>query len=307
MHLVIPTHFSLFWVVCHPSKTFSPKEFERKPQDRLFPSPHRQTIPSLTSDPWPTNLVLAGYKLVVPKPCACSTPMYVHGLFVVHAFAMTWRLAYTFYCSFLISLWHEWVFELSFFMSYFLLELGLAWLWAFPSPFHTLFAMELTLLPCHSVIPAMLLFDSCLLGLFWACCMFSLRLIPVAQYYHWARIQVVLGFLVQFHRFWASLAHFILLGILNPFHFLGHPRPIPILHSHELFLSLLGFSDPNCHILYFWGLWAFPPTPYLIHYFGLLWPILACFLFLIMPMGLLLFSLGFFGPACFLRGPFAVS
>ena len=137
----------------------------------------------------------------------------------------------------------------------------------------TLFTMELTLLPCHSVIPAMLLFDSCLLGLFWACRMFSLRLISVAQYYHWARIQAVLGFLGQFHRFWASLAHFILLGILDPFHFLGHPRPIPILHSHGLFLSLLGFSDPNCHILYFWGLWAFPPTPYLLN--SLLWASLA--------------------------------
>ena len=28
MHLVIPTHLSLFWVVCHPSKTFPLKEFE---------------------------------------------------------------------------------------------------------------------------------------------------------------------------------------------------------------------------------------------------------------------------------------
>ena len=75
MHLVIPAHFSLFWVVCHSSKTFPPKKLEREPQNRLPPSPHHQTIPSLTSDPWPITLVLAGYKWMVPEPYACSTSM----------------------------------------------------------------------------------------------------------------------------------------------------------------------------------------------------------------------------------------
>ena len=75
MHLVIPTHFCLFWVACHPSRTFPPKELEREPQNRLPPSLHHQTIPSLTSDPWATAPVLAGYKLVVPESCACSTPI----------------------------------------------------------------------------------------------------------------------------------------------------------------------------------------------------------------------------------------
>ena len=64
-------------------------EFEQEPQNRLSPSPHRQNIPFLTFDPWPTTLVLARYKLVVPKPCAHSTSMCVHSLFVVQAFAMT--------------------------------------------------------------------------------------------------------------------------------------------------------------------------------------------------------------------------
>ena len=61
---MILTHFSFFWVVCHLNKTFSPKEFERESHNRLPHSPHRQTIPSLTFDPWPTTLVLAGYKWV---------------------------------------------------------------------------------------------------------------------------------------------------------------------------------------------------------------------------------------------------
>ena len=40
IHLVIPVHLSLFWVVCHFSKTFPPKEFEQEPQNKLPPSPH---------------------------------------------------------------------------------------------------------------------------------------------------------------------------------------------------------------------------------------------------------------------------
>ena len=84
-----------FWVVCHPSRTFPPKELEREPQNRLSPSPHRQTIPFLTSDSWPTTPVLAGYKWVVPESCACSTSMCVHGLPIVHAFTMTWGLVWS--------------------------------------------------------------------------------------------------------------------------------------------------------------------------------------------------------------------
>ena len=69
----------------------------------------------------------------------------------------------------------------------------------------------------------------------------------------------------------------------------------------------MGFPSPSYRILYFGGLWAFPPTPiYLIPSFGLLWPILAYFPFLIMLMGLLFLSSGFFGSACFLWDPFAI-
>ena len=101
MHLAIPTHLSLFWVVCHPSKTFLPKKLKWEAQNRLFPSPYHQTIPSLTSNSWLTTLVLAGYKLMVPEPCVCSTSMCVHGLSVVHAFAITWGLVCTFCYLFL--------------------------------------------------------------------------------------------------------------------------------------------------------------------------------------------------------------
>ena len=150
----------------------------------------------------------------------------------------------------------------------------------------------LALLPCYSIILTMLLFDPCLLGLFWAYYMLFLCLILVAQYYHWASIHTILGFLDPFHCLQASLAHLILLSILGPFSFPGHPRPIPILYSHGPLLNLLGFPGPNYHIIYFWSSWAFyQPLTHLIYYFGPLWPILAYFLFHIMPMGLLfLFS-----------------
>ena len=124
----------------------------------------------------------------------------------------------------------------------------------FFNPSLNLFAGWLTLLPCYPIVLAMLLFDLCLLGLFWACCMFSLCSILVAQYYHWACTHAILGFTIPFHRFRAPLAHFILLGILGPSHFLGHPWPISILYSHGLLLSLLGFPGLSHHILYFRGL-----------------------------------------------------
>ena len=110
---------------------------------------------------------------------------------------------------------------------------------SFFNPFLTLFMSRLILLPCHPVIPTMLLFNLCLLGFFWACSMLSFNLILVARHYHWASTHAVLGFLGPFHCSQASLAHFILLGILD--HLLGHPQLIPILHSHGLLLSLLGF------------------------------------------------------------------
>ena len=45
------------------------------------------------------------------------------------------------------------------------------------------------------------------------------------------------------YYFGASLAYFILLGILGPLHSFGHPQPIPILHSHRLLINSLGFRS----------------------------------------------------------------
>ena len=51
MHLVVLTHLYFFWVACHPNRIFPPIEPEQEHQNKFFPSPYRQTIPSLTSNP----------------------------------------------------------------------------------------------------------------------------------------------------------------------------------------------------------------------------------------------------------------
>ena len=163
---------------------------------------------------------------------------------------------------------------------------------------------------CHAIIWLML--AGPFLGLLYAFLLFNSN----SKHYHWACTYAVLGFLDPFHRFWASLTHFIFLGILGLFHFLRHYRPISfhwvsLAHSSPsfswAFAKSFELSDPNYHILYFRGLWAFPPTPsYLVPSFRLFQPILTCFPFLIMPMGLPFLSSGSFRPINFIWGPFAI-
>ena len=124
MHLLVPTYPCFFWAVCHPSRTFPPKELEQESQNRFFPSSHCQTIPSYL---WPMTsprLVLVGYRLVMHGPCACFTSMYVQSLPIAHALAVIWRPVCTFCQSFLASYGVG-----CFLISYFLLPYFL-WGWA---------------------------------------------------------------------------------------------------------------------------------------------------------------------------------
>ena len=117
------------------------------------------------------------------------------------------------------------------------------------------------------------------------------------QHCHWVCI----------HATWASLTYSIAyelprsisssLSILGPFSFIGHPWPIPILHFHELLLTLLSFLGPIT-ISFTFGVHGLSINP-LFTYFvtlGLSRPILA----FILPMSLLLLSLGSFRPVCFI-------
>ena len=96
MYLVVPTHICFFQAVCHPSRTFPPKELEQEPQNRFSPLPTTKPRPLLPLIHDPPLPVLAGYRLVMFGLCACSTSMYVQNLLAAYAFAMVWRLIYTF-------------------------------------------------------------------------------------------------------------------------------------------------------------------------------------------------------------------
>ena len=53
----------LFWVVCHPSRTFALKEFEQEPQNRLSLLPTARSYPllPLTHDPLPLYWLGTGW------------------------------------------------------------------------------------------------------------------------------------------------------------------------------------------------------------------------------------------------------
>ena len=70
----------------------SPKRAWAGTLEYVFPSPHRQTMPSYL---WPMTsppLVLAGYRLVMFGPYTCFTSMYIRNLPAAHASAVVWRL-----------------------------------------------------------------------------------------------------------------------------------------------------------------------------------------------------------------------
>ena len=59
IHPTIPPQTCLFWVVCHPSRTYLPKGLGQELQIDLFPSLYHQIIPPLplTSGPWPHHVL----------------------------------------------------------------------------------------------------------------------------------------------------------------------------------------------------------------------------------------------------------
>ena len=133
--------------------------------------------------------------------------------------------------------------------------------------------------------------------------MLFFHLITTTQHCHWVCI----------HATWASLTHSIAyelpqpisssLRILGTFFFLGHSQPIPILHSYEILLILLGFPGPIT-ISFTLGVHGLSINPLLTYFItsGLFWHILT----FLPSIGLLLLSLGSFRPASFLRGPFII-
>ena len=106
-----------------------------------------------------------------------------------------------------------------------------------------------------------------------------------------------LGFLNPFHCLRASSTHFSLLKHPWPI-FFPWAQPIPTPHSHGLLLY------NSITISFTHGVHGLSINPLLTYFItsSLFWPILT----FLLPMGLLLLSLGFLRPACFLRGPFII-
>ena len=99
MHPTVPPQTCIFWVVYHPSRTYLPKEAWAGAANRSFPlSPPPNHTP-FTSYLWPMAPpcpILAGYRPVVPGPCACfaraSFSDMSKSLPTTHASAVIWRL-----------------------------------------------------------------------------------------------------------------------------------------------------------------------------------------------------------------------
>ena len=133
MHLVISTHFSFFWLVCHPSRTFPQKGLNGNPGFPFLPITRPYLLLPLThgSPPlywlgvsgWCLSLVLV---LLPYESMACLVFMRLPLL--AGLFGPTAHSAARFN-----SLWHGWVIGSSFFASRFFFGLGIAWVWAFSS------------------------------------------------------------------------------------------------------------------------------------------------------------------------------
>ena len=74
MHQMVPTIYYFFWVRYHPSKAYFQKKSRQETKYRSPFPPTTKPCPLNPLSHGPTSLVLAGYRLVVPRPfCACST------------------------------------------------------------------------------------------------------------------------------------------------------------------------------------------------------------------------------------------
>ena len=123
MHLVIPAHPYFFWMTCHSSKTFPPKNLSKKTIIGFFFSlPITRPCP-LTHDPPP--LILARYRLVVPGSCVCFTFFTRHSC-ICRVLEIN---LYVLPCTFGF-LWRGLFSDLSFSMTCFFWGLGLVGSWA---------------------------------------------------------------------------------------------------------------------------------------------------------------------------------
>ena len=118
--------------------------------------------------PFFASSVLAGYKLVVLRLCACFTSCVHWKLICCSCVCHSLKAHLCILPLFLDLLWRELFFDLSFFIGLLLSRAEPYLIVGFSpfSPFFASFVVLLPFLPYYSTIPVVVLFDSCLLGLF---------------------------------------------------------------------------------------------------------------------------------------------
>ena len=167
MHLVVSAHPYFLWMVCHPNRTFPPKEPEQEPRigfplsppldHALLPLTHDLTTSCIgwvqADDVWALCVL---YFHVCPKFVCCSCVRYGLETFL-HILPLI-----------LSFLWREPFFGFSFFKACSLRGLSFCLIVGFSSfsPFSCSFLPSLRFLPYRPTILAVVLFDASLLGLF---------------------------------------------------------------------------------------------------------------------------------------------
>ena len=271
MHLVVPTHPYFFWVACHPSRTFPPKEPEQKPQNRLFSFPHCQIMPFLLSDPWLTTSYIGWVQ--ASGAWILHVLLLLRMLLIHLPWSRDWSVHSTVHFCLLIA-WA--VFWSAILYNLLLLGVGPCWIVGLPSPgllyIHSVALLAFLVIPlCYSCYNVVWLHP---VRPLWAYYLFPSQWLSV---FTGPFLTLFAGSCVPFPS-WASLAY------LFSFNFLG---PFSILLSHGPILTLLGFSNPITLYLIL-GTDGSSISP-LLSLLALLWAYCDPFtLFYILPIGLLL-------------------
>ena len=146
--------------------------------------------------------ILAGYRLVMSRPYACLSSMYVQKSACCSCVCHGWPAQSA--VRFLTIFWFPFPLWLALPRDWALLDGGLCFSSAYPFFYYHL-------LPYHSIIPAAKLFASILLGLFGPTVYSSL----MAQYGHWFFYYITSGLLCPIC---------FPFGVSGPFAFLGLPQ-----------------------------------------------------------------------------------
>ena len=236
MHLVFPTHPYFFWVAYHLNRIFPLEELEQKPQNWFFSSPHRQSMPFITFDPWPTisyiGWVQAGGAWVLRV-------LHLLRLLLMH---LPWSGDWSIRSAVHFWLLMAWAISQSTILyDLLLLGVGPCRIMGLPSPdllyIHFVALLAFPTIPlCYSYCNVVWLNPA---GPLWACCLFSSQWLSV--------------FIGPFLTLFVGSCPISLLGVFGLFAFLGLPWPFSNLAFPWAFTNSLGLPWLNYFISYPWG------------------------------------------------------